>query len=319
MPLTPAVSIIIPIYNAGKFLASTLDSVLAQTFSDWEGILIDDGSSDNSLAVAQSYAARFPNIRTLSQPNGGNARARNQGFAASNPNAPYVVFVDADDLWAPDALRSLYDTLLSHPDAPGAHGLADNIDSVGNPLHPGEFLSYGRNRIGLLNGQPAPWPLDQPTTFSVVAYEDRMFPAGAVIYRRSALLAAGLYDESLRHYEDVDLHLRITASGSLPFLNQQLASYRRHSSNWSSHNKDGAKAYWAVRKKLARSPLLSPEQRQILARTSLLFQQRKTAMWLSAGNHDLKHGEFKRAINCYAHLLVNNFRTLRLHLTSGQA
>lgn len=91
----PAISIIIPVYNAEKFLRNCIESVIAQTFEDWEMILVNDGSKDSSLAVCQEYAARDKRISVIDKPNGGPSSARNKGL--ENAQGEYVYFMDADD------------------------------------------------------------------------------------------------------------------------------------------------------------------------------------------------------------------------------
>ncbi len=107
---TPFFSFAIPVYNAVTTLSRTVESVLSQSFTDWEMILIDDGSSDGSAALCLSLAASDPRVRFVSRPNGGAATARNQ--ALSLARGSYVWFVDADDRLAPDSLSGFADTLV---------------------------------------------------------------------------------------------------------------------------------------------------------------------------------------------------------------
>lgn len=105
LPSSPAVSIITPVWNAAATLPATVASVRAQSFEDWELILIDDASSDGSLALARRLAAADDRIRVLSRAaNGGAAEARNAGIRAAGGR--YIAFVDADDLWRPEKLRA---------------------------------------------------------------------------------------------------------------------------------------------------------------------------------------------------------------------
>ena len=97
------VSIITPLYNGERFVGQTIESVLAQTYTDWEMIIINDGSTDNSLSVAESYAAKDPRIHVFSQPNGGCAAARNHGLREATGR--YYAFLDSDDYWDPTFLE----------------------------------------------------------------------------------------------------------------------------------------------------------------------------------------------------------------------
>lgn len=98
------VSIITPVYNGERFIRETLDSVLHQTYPDWEMIVVDDGSKDRSAAIVEEYAAKDNRIRLLRQANAGSAAARNKGIHCAN--GQYIALLDADDLWEPSFLES---------------------------------------------------------------------------------------------------------------------------------------------------------------------------------------------------------------------
>ncbi len=100
MSAQPFLSIIIPVYNAEEYLPACLDSVLAQTFTDYEVIVVDDGSTDRSAAICDEYAASHDRIRCLHQPNGGHTAARQNGLRVSQ--GQYIAFVDSDDWVAPE-------------------------------------------------------------------------------------------------------------------------------------------------------------------------------------------------------------------------
>ena len=96
------VSIITPCYNGAKYIGETIESVLAQDYKDWEMLIVNDGSSDNSVEVISSYVEKDPRIRLINQPNGGSANARNNGIRQATGR--YIALLDADDLWNPDFL-----------------------------------------------------------------------------------------------------------------------------------------------------------------------------------------------------------------------
>ena len=98
------VSIITPLYNGEKYIGSTIESVISQTYPNWEMWIVNDGSKDNSEAIVKSFADKEPRIKYLSQSNAGSAAARNNGIR--NCNGQYIALLDADDLWAPDFLQS---------------------------------------------------------------------------------------------------------------------------------------------------------------------------------------------------------------------
>ena len=119
MPNVPLVSIVIIFLNADKFLSDAVDSVLAQTFDNWELFLVDDGSTDRSTAIAQSYAERFPEkMRYLEHEghvNKGMSASRNLGIAQAK--GEFVALLDADDIWFPDKLHTQVAILTTHPEA----------------------------------------------------------------------------------------------------------------------------------------------------------------------------------------------------------
>lgn len=106
----PLVSIIIPVYNGGRYLRAALESVFAQTYRPFEVIVIDDGSVDDSGGIAQS----FPDVRYIHQANQGVAASRNHGIEAAR--GEFLAFLDQDDLWTPEKLKFQMDHLQSHPD-----------------------------------------------------------------------------------------------------------------------------------------------------------------------------------------------------------
>jgi glycosyltransferase involved in cell wall biosynthesis len=118
------VSIIIPFYNRENFLRDAIETVLAQTYSNWELFLVDDGATDRSTEIARSYTARFPEkIHYFSHPghaNRGVTRARNLG--ASMSHGEYLAFLDSDDLWLPDKLKHQVTQLEAHPQAGLCYG-----------------------------------------------------------------------------------------------------------------------------------------------------------------------------------------------------
>lgn len=112
MLIEPLVSVIIPVYNAGALLRQALDSLLNQTFPDWEAICVDDGSIDGSGDLLDEYAGRDFRIKVVHQPNGGVSSARNCGL--EHAVAPYISMLDADDCFAPTALEQLYSCMQAH-------------------------------------------------------------------------------------------------------------------------------------------------------------------------------------------------------------
>ena len=119
--MSPRVSVLIPCYNAGRYLSAALDSVLAQTYQDFEIIVVDDGSQDDSGAVA----ARYPRVRYFHNAHSGISVTRN--LAISKAGGEILVFLDADDLWEPEKLEKQVAYLDSHPDCQLVYTLVRNF------------------------------------------------------------------------------------------------------------------------------------------------------------------------------------------------
>ena len=125
---SPTVSVVIPCFNQGRFLRDALDSVLTQTLQPAEIVVVDDGSTDDTAAVA----GRYPGVRCIRQPNSGLASARNAGV--TNTTGEAVVFLDADDRLRPDALAIGARELLAHPTCALVWGRCVRIDEQGTQL-----------------------------------------------------------------------------------------------------------------------------------------------------------------------------------------
>lgn len=263
------VSIVTPAFNAARFLAETLDSVRAQTFSDWEMIVIDDGSTDGTAALAEGYAAaRDGRIRVVTQPNAGVANARNRGVEAmSAADAGFAIFLDHDDFWENDALESLRRPLLEDPALAAAHGLALQVDHRGKPFENGEggTLDYDRRKL-IRRGRgyrPVTCARTEPTSFAVQVYDGCICTPGLMLIRRSALERAGRFDPDLAPCDDWDMWLRLSLLGDIAFVDRVVLFWRQHDANASWNRQGMHRALSQIRRKTISLPGLTPEQRQM--------------------------------------------------------
>ena len=137
------ISIITPLYNGERFVGQTIESVLAQTYPDWEMLIVNDGSKDNSEQIARSYAAKDHRIKVFSQPNGGSASARNHGIREAKGR--YFVFLDSDDYWDSSflekQLRFMYEK-QAHIVAASCRRVDEAGKEVLRPLIVPERMSY---------------------------------------------------------------------------------------------------------------------------------------------------------------------------------
>lgn len=268
--MLPQISIVVPAFNAEAYLEHTLDSVLAQSVTEWELWIVNDGSTDRTAEIAGRYAAQDSRLCLVSQPNFGVSAARNLG--AAQTHAPLLIFLDADDVWEPDALLTLRRTLDAHLEAPAVYGLARYIGKQGEPIDRGVCEGHQRFRLGLEHGRVIVWPEDRPTTFAVEAVMERVMTCGTVLMRRAAWTQAGEFDISLRMWEDWDFWLRLSRLGGLIFTDTLVLGYRRHDTNVSGQRDLLESGEWRVREKLLAS-VKDPAHLEI-ARQGLRYRHR---------------------------------------------
>jgi glycosyltransferase involved in cell wall biosynthesis len=218
---TPCLSVVVPLYNGRDYIVDALRSLVGQTRRDFEVIVVDDGSTDDAGDLVRDFAKNSgpdrPIITLQRQANAGVSAARNRGIAATR--APYVGFLDADDLWAPDKVASHLALMMAHPSIDLSFSGYDHVDAAGHNLFEGMIPSEGI------------------LPFKTLMIRN-VIHTGTVIARREAIIACRGFDPSLSHYEDFDLWLRIAATrpDNVYAIARSLASYRRHGTqttqNW---------------------------------------------------------------------------------------
>lgn len=200
------VSVIIPTRNRGVFLGAALRSVLAQSYDDFEVVVVDDGGAPGSAASVESCAD--PRVRLLRhRERRGGAAARNSGIAAAS--APYVAFLDDDDEWYPDKLARQMALIQSQPAPLGA--IYTGYDIVEGERKVGQIIpcQSGRLTLSLLAG-------------------NLIGSTSSVLVRRCALDAVGGFDERLASFQDYDLWLRLARDWQFDCIAAPLLKYRVH-------------------------------------------------------------------------------------------
>lgn len=317
MRISPELSIIVPARNAGSFIAHTIASIRTQQFDAWECIVVDDGSTDSTFLEAQQAASGDSRFRFVRQSCGGASKARNRGFLESLSSAPYVSFMDADDVWEPNAVSTLVSRLKTNPQAIGAHGLAEFIDKDGLPVAVGDFSAFGRRRLGYYQGKIIVWPLSSPTVFETLVWTGPVYPPGLLVARREAYERVGLYDPRLRYCEDWDMCLRLSRIGPIEFVNEVLLHYRRHGANASMDIRSTRKSVRRLHYKTFFSPENSPEQREMLRagwKAWQVFKLREKCKQAAAAG--LK-GSLWTVLRTAAELLIHLLRFARGHPTQS--
>lgn len=208
--MTPLVTVIIPTYNRAAFLGEAVRSVLGQSFADFELIVVDDGSTDDTAAVFG--AITDPRLRVLRREHRGIGASINAGLREAR--GAYVARLDSDDVWRPELLQTLVAELDARPEIGLAYGKGQAMDAGGRLL-----LHF--------QGMRPRFPDD---SLRSVLYDDCTCTIATVL-RREHLERVGGYDESLPANEDWDLVLRLAQQCRFAFVDQVLAQYRWHEGN----------------------------------------------------------------------------------------
>jgi len=211
----PFFSVVIPLYNKETFVAKTLESVLAQTFADYEIVIVDDCSTDNSRAVAERFAG---NVRIIShETNKGLSAARNTGIA--NANADYVAFLDADDVWKPFFLEKMHDLIGRFPQA----GI---FAAAYEELHPGNVTLETHKNLALAAGEMA-----LIENFFAADIGQPIFCYSAAVVGKTVFETVGGFDPKINFGEDTDFNIRANLRFRLAYCNTVCASYVIFSEN----------------------------------------------------------------------------------------
>lgn len=290
---TPLISVVVPAYNAEKYLRQTLESVRAQTLRDWECIVVDDGSSDESAQIAREIAASDTRILLVQQPNAGVSAARNTGFSHANPQSEFVAFFDADDLWEPEMLQTLVKTLEAHPEAVAAHCNAFYIDGAGARISEGVLEESGIRRYVYDGRQVQRSEVAHPTTFANAVTNCPIITPGCVLIRRAAFERIRGFNPALRQGEDWDVWVQLTRLSDFPFVNRALLGYRRHQNNASVDRRSAIAQGQALRRQMIEAAENTPQQRDTALKAYRAFywyqaRLRYPSAWSYARKRHLK-------------------------------
>lgn len=211
---TPRVSVIIPAYNAAATIYDTIASVLAQTFTDFEVIVVDDGSTDRTAELAVSTGD--PRIRLIGTENGGVSRARNRGI--SEARGELIAFLDADDIWLPRKLSCQVRVLEAKPEVGLCVTRATRIDTTSRPI--GEVRTVHDS---------------DDFTATLLLESSSVGMISSALVRRSALNSVGGFQPGQRQCEDWDMWLRLSLVTGISMLPEHLLWRRIHPGNASGH------------------------------------------------------------------------------------
>jgi len=275
--IAPLVSVIVPAYRVTESIAATLDSVLAQTFTDYEIIVVNDGSPDTEEleSVLAPYRDRIVYLR---QENQGLSGARNTGIRAAR--GKYIAPLDTDDMWDPEHLAAQVAVLEAEP----------SIDLVyADARIFGDLPEAGKTVMDLC-------PSAGEVTFERLVARQCTVHVCVTVCRREALIRAGLFDPDLRRIEDIDMWLRISRQRHrIVYQRRVLGSYRRRAGSLSSDRVAMLEAFLTVLAKAASEPQLTAAQREAVAhqcaveRASLDLERGKRAFLAGDAEGAVRH------------------------------
>lgn len=208
---TPAISVAMSVYNGERFLAEAIDSVLAQTFGDFEFLILDDGSTDASRAMIEAYALADPRIRPIFRENRGLIASLNQ--LLEDARAPIIARMDADDASHPERLARQKAFLDANPDYGVVGAWSEDVDEFGRP-----HITAGFDH-----------PIDHAAFLAAIERDTALLCHPVVTYRRDVVRLVGGYHAAFAHCEDFDLWLRLAGVTKLANLPERLIRYRHYS------------------------------------------------------------------------------------------
>jgi len=270
---SPAISVIIPAYNVAPYIAETLDSVFAQTFNEFEVIIVNDGSPDTP-DLESALAPYLQRVRYFRQEHQGASSARNR--AVREARGEFLAFLDGDDLWLPNYLEKQLEFLRAHD-----HDLsyADALLFGDSPLAGQTFMATA--------------PSHGPVTFrSLIRYKCNIITSG-VVARRLCVMDVGLFDETLRNAHDFELWTRMVRAGArLRYQREVLLQYRCRKDSLSGNVLHRLSTEMNVLKHIANNYDLAPADRNEVTRAIELQQ---AAIEVAQGKRDLVAARFDEA------------------------
>lgn len=209
----PVISVIIPVFNGEKTIKETIQSVLNQTFTDLEVIVINDGSQDSTLSVVSSI--EDPRLKVFSYENAGVANSRNRGF--SHASGEFISFLDADDLWTPDKLEAQLKALQAHPQAAVAYSWVDYIDQSGKFFYAGNHITANGN------------------IYEKLLLHNLLENGSNPLIHKQAFAKVGSFDQTLSSAADWDMWLRLSARYEFVAVPSSQVLYRVSTHSMSSN------------------------------------------------------------------------------------
>jgi glycosyltransferase involved in cell wall biosynthesis len=285
------IAVVIPAYNRARLVAFAIESVLAQTRAPAEIIVVDDGSTDDTAAVAQSFGATV-----LRQSNAGVSAARNAGVRIAK--SPWIAFLDSDDLWAANKLEVQWETLEACPEA--GMVFSDFLyfdDATGETmgttklLREAHYADVVRQRIGSASF------LCEPNSFGRALVQGLFTVVQTMIVRRDLLISLDLFDVELPPAEDWELFLRLAVATTASVVEMPLLRRRMHSPQLTENVASSYRAYAIIAARIETHPGRYP------VGAVELFRSRRPGWLAQAGSLRFRSGDFREAARDYRNAL----------------
>ncbi|WP_075883330.1 glycosyltransferase [Candidatus Protochlamydia sp. W-9] len=262
MHSSPLVSILIPVFNQVPFIFESLNSVLQQTYSNFEVLIVDDGSTDGTASICQEFCQKDSRFQYLYQTNKGPSAARNRGIAASH--GEYLCLLDGDDRMDLQRIAVQLKVLTENPTLDIVYTALLLIDSNGST-------------IGEMHGQEI-----NPENFLATLLFRNVIPGPSTIMAKRECLTSHPYHEHFVHAEDYELMIRLAHFYRFQYINLPLTYYRRHLNNLSNHLKAHRQAELKVIQQYTQSKIEAivdqtsfPRDEKTLLKGKILFNQER--------------------------------------------
>jgi glycosyltransferase involved in cell wall biosynthesis len=299
--MKPKVSIVMPVLNGEKYIREAIESILAQTYSSYELIVVDDGSNDGTRQTVDDLSHRLQVQYIFHPVSLGIAPSMNDGVR--HASGEFIAFLDHDDAWFPNFLETQMSYLESHPETGMVHSDFQTTDVAGNILEASVAKSRKRNRP---SGNVFPQ-----------LFMDSFIVGNSVLIRKECFARLGVFDESLR-WGDYHMWLRISRHYRVDYVSQVLTMYRQHPAQSTRTNPGRATTVDSVGLQAIQKILeLYPEVRQELGET--LIDRRLASLWFDSAYSWWSQGASQNARLCLSksiHLAPLNPRSYILYALS---
>jgi glycosyltransferase involved in cell wall biosynthesis len=277
--MKPLVSVVIPCFNGEAYVREAIDSVLAQNGIPLEVIAVDDGSTDSTREILESYGDR---VRRIYQDNAGVGRARNVGIAAARGG--YVAFLDCDDLWLPGKVKKQLALFDARPDMGLVYCDAEMFNAKGVVVHSKKAIRPPA-REQVLNA----------------LFLDNFITTSSVMIRKSCLESVGTFREEYRNAQDYDLWLRMARAFKFGYVDEILVRYRIRKGGLSEHGENRNLIDITILKEcIEQMPELFPEGSPVVRGRLGQLYYKLGRRSLKAGENGKSRGYLIQSLRCYA-------------------